>query len=53
MPRDLHMLDATQLESSLAEKDLGVLVETKLNMCPCCKEGDGNLGCIRQSAASR
>lgn len=38
MPRHLHMLGATQLESSLAEKGLGVLVETKLNMCPCCKK---------------
>lgn len=53
MPRHLHMLGATQLESSLAEKDWGVLVETKLNMCPCCKEGDGNLGYISRSAASR
>ena len=26
------MLGATQLESSLAEKDLGVLEDTKLNM---------------------
>ncbi|GAB0181306.1 mitochondrial enolase superfamily member 1 [Grus japonensis] len=27
-----HMLRATQLESSLTEKDLGVLVDTRLNM---------------------
>ncbi|KAK4832611.1 hypothetical protein QYF61_024592 [Mycteria americana] len=36
------MLGATQLEDILAEKALGILVETKLNikptMCPCCKE---------------
>lgn len=53
IPRHLHMLGTTQLESRLAEKDLGVLVETKLNVCPGCKEGDGNVGCIRKSAASR
>ncbi|KAK4824460.1 hypothetical protein QYF61_015838 [Mycteria americana] len=31
-PRHQHMLGATQLESSLAEKDSGVLVDTNLNM---------------------
>ena len=31
-PRHQYMLEATQLESSLAEKDLGILVDTKLNM---------------------
>ncbi|KAJ7398483.1 hypothetical protein BTVI_124521 [Pitangus sulphuratus] len=51
------MLRATQLESSLAEKDLGVLMDKKLNMIQkralAAKKAKGNLGCIRRSAASR
>jgi len=31
-PRHQYMLGAAQLENSLAEKDLGVLVDTRLNM---------------------
>ena len=48
---------ATQLESSFAEKDLGVLVDTKLNTSQQCvlvtKVANGILGCIRESIASR
>ncbi|PKU32883.1 protein hook hypothetical protein [Limosa lapponica baueri] len=48
---------ATQLESSLAEKDLGVLVDTKLNMRQQCaltaKAVNSILGCIRRSTANR
>ncbi|GAB0206676.1 hypothetical protein GRJ2_003133200 [Grus japonensis] len=50
------MQGATQLESSFAEKDLEVLVDTKLNMNQQCalaaKKVNGILGCIRQSIAN-
>ncbi|GAB0175844.1 mitochondrial enolase superfamily member 1 [Grus japonensis] len=56
-PRHQYMLGATQLESSLAEKDLEVLVDTKLNMSQQCafaaKKGSGILSCTRQSTGSR
>ncbi|KAK4817027.1 hypothetical protein QYF61_026033 [Mycteria americana] len=56
-PRHQYILGAPQLESSLAEKDLGVLVDTKLTMSQQCalaaKAANGILYCIRQSTASR
>ncbi|KAJ7415597.1 hypothetical protein BTVI_37847 [Pitangus sulphuratus] len=52
-----YMLGATHLESSFAEKDLEIMVDTRLNMSePCAlvaKKLDGILGCTRQSIASR
>jgi len=51
-PMYQYMLGAAQLESSLAEKDLGVLVDTKLNMSQQCafaeKTANGILGFSRQ-----
>ncbi|PKU46006.1 hypothetical protein llap_3707 [Limosa lapponica baueri] len=56
-PIHQYMLAATQLESSLAEKDLGVLVDTKLNMSQKgalgAKKENVILDCVRQSSASR
>lgn len=51
------MPGATLLESSPAEKELGVLVATKLNMSqPCAlppKKASGFVGCTRQSVTNR
>jgi len=56
-PRHLYMLGASELESSLAEKTLGILVDTKLNVSQQCalaaKVADDVLGCIRRSVAIR
>jgi len=52
-----YMLGATQLESSLAEKELGVLVDTKFNMnqqyALAAKKVNGIPDCIRRSVDSR
>jgi len=51
------MLGAAQLKSSLTEKYLGVLVDTKLNIsqqrAPAAKAANGILGCTKKSIASR
>ena len=49
--RHQYMLGANWLESSFAEKDLGILVDTKLNMSQQCalatKKASGIVSCIR------
>ncbi|KFV72176.1 hypothetical protein N308_03248, partial [Struthio camelus australis] len=56
-PMQQYRLGTDLLESSSAEKDLGVLVDNKLNMrqqyALVAKKANGILGCIRQSVASR
>ncbi|KAK4828522.1 hypothetical protein QYF61_026944 [Mycteria americana] len=56
-PIHQYVLGVDQLESSFAEKDLRVLVDTKLTMSQQCalvaKKANGILGCIRRSVASR
>lgn len=55
--RHQYMLVATQLQNSLAGKNLEILVSTKLNMSQECspaeKVANSILNCIRQSIACR
>ena len=54
-PRQQNMLGANPLESSFAEKLLGVLGDTKLTMRQQCtlaaKKANCALGCIRKNAS--
>ncbi|PKU39984.1 hypothetical protein llap_9705 [Limosa lapponica baueri] len=52
-----YRLEADLMESSSVEKDLGVLLDNKLNMSQQhafeAKKANGILGCIKKSVASR